>query len=307
MAAKRIQIVFSTIAGQPTALSDKERRSHAARVGIERSTNSDSNVDRQSAVKPLKPRKQAVYRLAYQHATARPPRRRVDQNRRFAKATCGEDEDTRLFPVPTILHGNSDPFTQLAIVVTPLVNSVITFMREALYPNLYFNTFFRRMYGDSHGPINVLQESSWLPAQMARQGWHFGRSSLSCEGPALACIASFLNNMAPLLSEQAREETYDKALMLTTKSSQLLRESLDKKPSQPDQGLLHRDPTLITHVYWLFRAAVHSNNRTSATVHGKILAQTMMQGFDDEAVDLLQIIQATIDDVDDAAMHMRLP
>jgi hypothetical protein len=307
MTAEPVQIVFSSITGQPKGLSDKERRSHAARVGAGRSTNSDNAVDKQPATKPSKPRKQAVYRLAHGHAAPRPPRRKVNPDSRIIRTSSVEDEDTRLVPVPTILNGNSDPFAQLAIAVTPLVNSVITFMREALYPNLYFNPFFRRMYGDSHGPINVLQESSWLPAQMARQGWNFSRGSLSTEGPALACIASFLNNMAALMSDQAREETYDKALMLTTKSSRLLRESLDKKPRQPDQGLLHRDPTLITHVYWLFRAAVHSNNRTSATVHGKILAQTMINGFDDGAVDLLQIIQATIDDVDDAAMHMRLP
>lgn len=309
MPNQSIKFVFSTgrdRSGRGDGISEKERRSHAARVGRHRTIKDANQGDTTSAniVRPPAPRTQAIYRLNVPRKGDQTSKSHSNPTRDGADASILDDEETWLAP-PSTLNGNSDPFAMLPIVVTPLVNHVLTFMREALYPNLYFNPFFRRLYGDSHGPINVLQDSSWLPAQTARQGWGFATSSLNSKGQALACIASFLHNMGSLMPESGRLETGRQALILTTKSSQLLRTYLDSTPTIPGRSALAQNPGLITHVFWLFRAAVFSGNKSSVSVHGKILVQSMVQGFRDGVVDHLMIIQAINDDCDDASLNMR--
>ncbi|EXJ73602.1 uncharacterized protein A1O5_03364 [Cladophialophora psammophila CBS 110553] len=309
-----VKFIFPTRQGPPPqdhGLSEKERRSHAARVGHLGKSRAASGP---SAIHHSAPRSQAIYRMHL-------PRRRHTSSPSFgynvssnsssnfkSESTCdsSSDEERRPTPPIVVLKGNSDPFATLSVVVTPLVNQVLTFMREALYPNLYFNPFFRRLYGDSNGPINVLHDSSWLPAQTARQGWGFAAGSLNSEGQALACIASFLHNMATLLPEDGRLKMSRQALILTTKSSELLRKSLENTPSTGGgKSMLLQDQGLITHVFWLFRAAVYSDNSPSVAVHGKVLAGSMMQGFNDGIVDHLMIIQAINDDCDDASKITR--
>ncbi|KIW79246.1 hypothetical protein Z517_05858 [Fonsecaea pedrosoi CBS 271.37] len=292
--------------GEGVGISAKERRSHAARIGrlnavqAASKTAKSNHASKRPVPHPV-PRKQALYRLDLRRKTNRPSTSNVSSH-----SESSSDEERQLSPPPPlVLNGNSDPFAMLPIVITPLVNQCLTFMREALYPSIYYNTFFRRLYGSSHGPINVLQDSTWLPAQTARQDWGTAASSLTSEGQAMACIASFLSNMGPLMPEENRLKISREALVYTTKSSQLLRKSLDELPSIDGQSVLLREPSLISHVFWLFRAAVFSENKTSVSVHGKVLARSIMQGFNDGVVDHLMIIQAINADCDDATKFMR--
>lgn len=309
MEDQSIKFVFAVEQGRSrrgVGLTEKERRSHAARIGRNRIIRDSAQGDTRStkAIRQSAPRTQAIYRLNVHRKEDQENESHSYSPRTGVDASILADEETWLMP-PPVLNGNSDPFAMLPIVVTPLVNHVLTFMREALFPNLYFNPFFRRLYGDSHGPINVLQDSSWLPAQTAKQGWGFATNSLNSRGQALACIASFLHNMGSLMPESGRLETSRQALILTTKSSQLLRTYLDNTPNVPAKGVLAQNPGLITHVFWLFRAAVFSGNKSSVSVHGKIMVQSMVQGFHDGVVDHLMIIQAINDDCDDASLTMR--
>lgn len=219
-------------------------------------------------------------------------------------------EADRLTASPVVLRGNSDPFAALPMGITPLVNQALTFMRDAFFPSLHFNPFFRRLYGDYHGSLTVLDDISWLPAQTAKQGWQFATTSLNSEGQALACITGFLHNLAELMPEDGRLKMNRQALALTTKSSELLRKSLERRDGDASdtstartQMPLH-DRAVITHIFWLFRAATVTNNKASVAAHGKILAQSMMQCFNDGVVDHLMIIQAINDDVDDACKTM---
>ncbi|OQV08785.1 hypothetical protein CLAIMM_13007 [Cladophialophora immunda] len=310
MAEAALKIVFGQPDqdGQSVGISASERRSHAARIGHLRSTQAASNTLKKnqppkSATRHPALGKQALYRL-YVPNSHRASRSSASSKSNLSDSSSSSDEE-RQPPPPLVLNGNSDPFAMLPIIITPLVNQCLTFMREALYPSIYYNTFFRRLYGSSHGPINVLQDSTWLPAQTARQDWGTAASSLYSEGQAMACIASFLSNMAPLMPEEGRLKIRREALIYTTKSSQLLRKSLDELPNPDGKSVLLREPSLISHVFWLFRAAVFSENKTSVAVHGKVLAQSIVQGFNDGLVDHLMIIQAINADCDDATKFMR--
>ncbi|KIX99202.1 uncharacterized protein Z520_04778 [Fonsecaea multimorphosa CBS 102226] len=313
MASATLKIVFHEGPdkdGQGAGLSAKERRAHAARIGHLKSAQGASKTVHKKqppkyAPQYSPPKTQALYRLNVPKPD-RASSSSVSSKSSSSESSRSSDEEEPLTPPsPLVLNGNSDPFTMLPIVITPLVNQCLTFMREALYPSIYYSTFFRRLYGTSHGPINVLQDSTWLPAQTAQQDWGTAASSLHSEGHAMACIASFLSNMAPLMPESNRLKISREALIYTTKSSHLLRQSLDKLPSTDSKNALLRDPSLIYHVFWLFRAAVFSENRNSVAVHGKVLAQSIMQGFNDGVVDHLTIIQAINADCDDATKFMR--
>ncbi|OQV11324.1 hypothetical protein CLAIMM_15178, partial [Cladophialophora immunda] len=324
-----IKFIFASRPGQSQqdhGLGEKERRSHAARVGRHgknramRGSSARTTIPPSHTVLQSAPRTQAIYRM---HV----PRRQQQQQQHPSSSSASTNFDSRStaksgstdesapsaekrLPIPPVvmLKGHSDPFSTFPVAVTPLVNQVLTFMREALFPNLYFNPFFRRLYGDSHGPIDVLHDSNWLPAQTARQGWGFATGSLNSEGQALACIASFLHNMAILMPEDGRLKMSRQALILATKSSELLRQSLDNIAGAGrgrDKRVLLQNQGLITHVFWLFRAAVFSDNSPSVAVHGKVLARSMMQGLNDGIVDHLMIIQAINDDCDDASKVMR--
>ncbi|KIW92989.1 uncharacterized protein Z519_06838 [Cladophialophora bantiana CBS 173.52] len=312
MAETPIKIIFQLgqgQGGQDGSVSAKERRSHAARIGRLGSTQAagstmNKNQPSKHTVRYPAPRTQALYRLSVRKPNYASSSGSGSKSN-ASDSSSSSDEERQLTPPPLVLNGNSDPFAMLPIIITPLVNQCLTFMREALYPSIYYNSFFRRLYGSSHGPINVLQDNTWLPAQTARQDWETAAGSLTSEGQALACIASFLGNMAPLMPEAGRLKIRREALIYTTKSSQLLRRSLDKLPDAGGKSVLLRDPSLITHVFWLFRAAVFSENKSSVAVHGKVLAHSIMRGFDEGLVDHLMIIQAINADCDDATKFMR--
>ncbi|KIX00899.1 uncharacterized protein Z518_09964 [Rhinocladiella mackenziei CBS 650.93] len=202
-------------------------------------------------------------------------------------------------PLPSPLKGNSDPFGALAISVTPQVSQVLQFMHDGVYPGLYFNSFFRRMYGDVR--VTSWESSSWLPAQTAQAGWHYALSSLNDEGLALACIGGYLNNMAMLMPESSKRKATRLGLTMMTKSSMLLRRKLQ---DQMDQDLV-MGTALINHIYWLFRAAIFSRDEASITTHGQMLNLSLMKGLVDGSADILMLIQAGVDDVDVCARLMR--
>ena len=210
------------------------------------------------------------------------------------------DQATTQGPVAThqlsLLEGNSDPFGSFSIKITPQINQVLTFMRDAIYPNIYYHNKFMSKINEGNP-----DRSNWISAGIGVQAWGFAVESLHGEGVSLACIASYLGNMAMLLPEHARPNTNRLALALATKSCGLLQKSL---PSDATSTNPTKVRTLIAQIYFLYRASVVEGDRMSVAIYGPILKRFLVRGISQGLVDVVMLYQAAVDDIDFASKFM---
>ncbi|KIV93016.1 hypothetical protein PV10_04261 [Exophiala mesophila] len=308
-----LKIRFVTEGPQKQSLREKEldvseRKAHSARIAHERArakrdreaaSKKALNADSEPSTSTAQP---APKRKGIKHVKQRHGTRNVFFDKPVVKKVSVEHSVRPPSPkLPPPIKGDSDPFGVLAIPVTPQVKQVLQFMKDGVYPGLYFNSFFKRMYGDIK--VKDLETSTWLPAQTALAGWKYALASLQDEGIALACVGGYLHNMSMLMLDSSKSKATNLGLSMMTKSSVLLRRSLHKS-MQKNSSM---GTTLINHVYWLFRAAIFSGDEESIIAHGRMLNLCLMKGLVEGTADIQMLIQSGVDDVDICSRLMRRP
>lgn len=304
-----LKIRFVTEGPQHQTVREKEldvseRKAHSARIAHERArarrergaaATPAPNADPETSTAQPAPKRKCVVHVKQRHGT-----RTIVFDKPVVKKLPQKPPLPPSPPkLPSPRKGDSDPFGVLAIPVTPQVNQVLQFMRDGVYPGLYFNSFFKRMYGDIK--VTNLETSTWLPAQTALAGWKYALSSLQDEGIALACVGGYLHNMSMLMLDSSKSKATNLGLSMMTKSSVLLRRSLHRAMQKSS----FMDRTLINHVYWLFRAAIFSGDEVSIMAHGTMLNVSLMKGLVEGTVDIQMLIQSGVDDVDICSRLMR--
>lgn len=172
---------------------------------------------------------------------------------------------------PTVFAGNSDPFSTWGIEITPQVNLMLTFLRDAVIPATFSTPFFRFCSRNPADTIDLTRErqSSIISHENARREWLSIVACLQDEGRALAALAVHVDKLpaAKKLCLAGSNSDFHTSLALRTRSMHLLHEKI----KNDEAGDFTYSEAAIRHVLLLFRAEITASNRDAATLHGLML------------------------------------
>lgn len=247
-------------------LLDAQCKSHAARIGHAR--------------RKRTPRKKGRKTLAGK--TTKP-----------LVSTSSSDELTNV-PPPLILAGNSDPFSALALKVTPQVNFMLTFLRDVILPAVYNTPFFRSCSPDPSDIIDLVssKKSNIISFHNARRDWLNQVSWLQDEGLALAALA-VVSDLIPKIMTHASSWTkpsFYRSLHMRARSTQLLREKIDNDESHDfansDQAMLH--------AFLLLRAEHSARNYEAVNIHGVTLRRMVERAVSEDRTKISFLVQCLV-------------
>ena len=116
-----------------------------------------------------------------------------------------------------------------------------------------------------------------------------------------ACIASYLGTISGLVSEVGRLKTAWLALLLFTKSSILLRQSLERTAHPLDLSL---SKSIFPYVYFLHRPSVTTGDQALTGVYGLLLDRLVSRCVLEGTVQYVTLFHAAINNVDASAKFM---
>jgi hypothetical protein len=164
-------------------------------------------------------------------------------------------------------------------------------MRDVLFPTVY----------DHNTLLGKVDRGFFSGAAVGDQFWQFCLGVMTTEGAALACVASYLAHMSTLMSESARLNAVRVAQIMSTKSSTMLRRSLQTK-SDPSEQLSRRN--VLYHVSFLHRVSLHVGDQTSTRVYGTMLNDLVMESMLDGSITFQTVMHAAVDDADASTKFM---
>jgi hypothetical protein len=203
-------------------------------------------------------------------------------------------------PLSLLREGNSDPFDSLAIVVTPQINEVMSFVRDVVIPSIFFTPYFRRCAKGVQSEPTVMQNSRVISSRGAIRDWNLVKNSLHDECDAISCIAGLLSLMGHLTSESVGRN-HLAALKMQGRAAELLRHTLARR----NQGNLDSETQLAWRVFWLFRGECMLGDVAAARVHCKMLRHIAERGLQHGTFDVQFLVFILYNDVDLAARTMR--
>ena len=274
-------------------LQDAEKRSHAAKT---------ASLQRRARPKA----KGAIHIRPKNDASAAQVEH--DQSARSTPQRLSGDEPSTLTQVDSTaelkilsrcMQGNSDPFAAYPVHITPRLNQALSFMRDAVYPGLYFTHYFQRIFIDK----SLQDRNASVPARFAKQGLEFATSSLEDEGTALACIASHMQILASYLQPSEHFNATHLTIALTSKSSRILHSKLVR--SKDTQVV--RDKNLINHIYWLYRTSIYQDDEKAIEIHGATLIRAITEGYLKGDVSPIVCFQVASLDLFMCAQYLRRP
>lgn len=256
-----------------------QRKSHAARVSHAR-------------------RKHAVQKFIRERA------QRCGSKVSPSHVASADQVATRL---PRRLCGNSDPFGAFAIEVTPCVNLILTFIRDAVIPAVYGTPFFRACSPDPKGTINLAQSSrnTIISSHSARRYWASHTRYLQDEGMALAALAVHCD-LIPQIHLSSTPWTggnIKSSLHMRTQSMCLLREKLANDSGSCDAA----SEAVMMHVFLLFRAEHTASHLDAVVVHGSMLRLMVERAAAEERLTFQFLIQCLVIDAEHAVKFMTRP
>lgn len=200
---------------------------------------------------------------------------------------------TPLPPRYSFFKGNSDPFGCFPIEITPQVNQAIGFMRDTYFPILYNqNKLISTVFGADF----------WGSKNIEMVAWQATCECFQVEGAALACIASLLGTISTLASGAGRANAARLSLILSTKSSSLLRNALGNstEDSHPT-GKSTTSRILFDQIHFLHHGSMIRGDENSIKVYGPILHAVLVRLVNEGTLDLIMFCQASVDDIDASA------
>lgn len=203
-------------------------------------------------------------------------------------------------PKPLLLCGNSDPFKSTALTISPEINRVLSFMRDAILPAIYSTAILRQWSPDPSSQINLLSPPRIISFQAAYGDWSQQVAFLHDEGMALAGLSAWTHLLPQLNAPQSTTNGFpmDGSLM-RAHSCALLRNRL-----QLEQDLRSLTKDTVLHIFWLFRSEAISGCSKAACVHGDRLRIIVKHAFSSGTIGIQCLIQFLFVDVDLATACM---
>jgi len=201
---------------------------------------------------------------------------------------------------PALLCGNSDPFTTTPLVVTPELNRVLTFMRDAILPAIYSTEILRQWSANVSSPINLLAQPRIISFQAAYGDWKQQVLCLHDEGMALAGLSAWCDLLPELdVSQTLVPSSSLRSSLMRARSCALLAKRL-----QTEQDLRSLEKDSVLHIFWLFRSEAISGSKEAARVHGDQLRVIIKHAWANDVISIQSLIQFLFVDVDLATACM---
>lgn len=196
--------------------------------------------------------------------------------------------------------GNSDPFSAQGISISPRINQLITFIRDAYLPGIYITSFVKRLDDEPPRIITMAEGFKVMGRRIADRVWTSMKEELTDEGRALAWAGSYATVMARYSSVETGTELAVMGLQMKLKSIRILKDKLGalSLDSQPDLAM-------IAQIVSLFRASCKEQDLDAAKVHAEIIRRLVNRI--PEGGDQIQTLFLTLmsNDTEIAVSHMR--
>ncbi|KAH8799806.1 hypothetical protein F5884DRAFT_811286 [Xylogone sp. PMI_703] len=190
----------------------------------------------------------------------------------------------RVEPQTILQRGNSDPFESLPITVSPQVNRVVSFFREAYLPATYAT------------------KTSLYYRSLGRDGqWSDAVSALRVEICGKAFLCAFLTVMARLSPPDALER---EVLDIKGQSYKALRAQISNNRDYRD------DTSILNCILYLYAAETFAGNFAEASIHGKFLRDyfnEIVRKGKLSSIPLSAVVRAVVYDMTLAQLQMAKP
>jgi hypothetical protein len=203
-------------------------------------------------------------------------------------------------PKPMLLCGNSDPFQSTALTISPEINRVLSFMRDAILPAIYSTDILRQWSPDPSSRINLLALPSIISFQAANGDWQQQVAFLHDEGMALAGLSAWTHLLPELKTPQRMTGAFPvDASLMRARSCALLCSRL-----QLERDLRSLSKDTVLHIFWLFRSEAISGSSKAACIHGDRLRVIVKHAYSSGTIGIQSLIQFLFVDVDLATACM---
>ncbi len=164
--------------------------------------------------------------------------------------------------------GNSDPFNTLGLPITPQINNLITFIRDAYLPGIYITSYMKFKESVPGAPRHTTIGEGFhiFGRRTVVKVWNSMKEELSDEGRALSWCSSYIPVLAKFSSPSTARELNLLAIDMRTKSMKILKEKIEKLSLEGAP-----DISLISQVVSLFRAACKEGDVAAAKIHAGII------------------------------------
>jgi hypothetical protein len=230
---------------------------------------------------------------------ARAGHRRKDGKQRPERKKSSPPQVIQVLDVPepkNNIAGSSDPFgTCKGVKITAHVNHILTFMRDVMYPAIYFTPWTKSCSAEPPGKLEIVKPSRVVSAGSAHRDWQRLLWTLQDEGLGMACLAACASFVP-----QFRKTMKVEIMRMRAQSVSSLRVKLEER--SPDAAISGRD---LLQMFWLFEAEALDGNVDAALVHGKAFRAAVENCQDKETIDLGNIVMFLWADTNFAAKTMR--
>jgi hypothetical protein len=164
--------------------------------------------------------------------------------------------------------GNSDPFNTQGLPITPVINKLITFIRDAYLPGVYVTSYmkFRETVPGAPRLTTIGEGFHVFGRRTVTKVWNSMKEELSEEGRALSWCSSYLPVLAKFSAPDTARELNLLAMKLRTKSMKILKGHIENMTLDTPP-----DISLISQIVSLFRAACKEGDIAAAKVHAGII------------------------------------
>lgn len=229
------------------------------------------------------------------HAARTAHRRKIANNRKVVHGRALSAILTH--PKPKIgpgMYGSSDPFSSLGVKITPQINYILTFMRDVMYPAIYFTSWTMNCSAEPARRLDIAKPSV-VSAGSAHRDWSKLLWSLQDEGLGLASLSACAS-FAP----QFRKMMEVDILQMRVRSMSLLRGKLSSQGSS-----FAKSGQAVLQMFWLFEAEALDDNTEAAVTHGHAFRVAVESCQDEEVIDLQTLLMMLWADTDFAAKGMQ--
>lgn len=203
--------------------------------------------------------------------------------------------------LPTsMLSGYSDPFNAQGIVITPRINRLITFIRDAYLPSVYLTPHSRRCTQNCPKDVTMANCGNLLGGPSAIRNWQTLQEGFSSEGGGSAWISSWIPLIVQLAAPSEAREWQVIGLKLRAHSIEALRKYLSQRQNQTDPLPM----SVALHVTWLFKADCGTGDPTSAIAHVRLLC-TLVESMPTFLQQTQLLVTVLFNDVEMATATMR--
>ncbi|KIW63056.1 hypothetical protein PV04_09934 [Phialophora macrospora] len=175
---------------------------------------------------------------------------------------------THLSLLEILRDGNSDPFNTQGLPITPIINKLITFIRDAYLPGVYVTSYmkFRDSVPGAPRLTTIGEGFHVFGRRTVTKVWNSMKEELSEEGRALSWCSSYLPVLAKFSAPDTARELNVLAIKMRTKSMKILKGHIEKMSLDTPP-----DISLISQIVSLFRAACKEGDIAAAKIHAGII------------------------------------